>query len=152
MKVLIAVDVSGAAETMLDTITRRHWPEPCEFNIVTVVERTTGRFASDIEMNDDEIAVCKQIARDRMNGFMSTVARKVPHATVHGDVLVGGAAEVIVKKAVELDVDLIVIGHQGTYGQGGYSLGGVADRVVQHAPCSVIVVKPKVRVMQGASV
>ncbi|MHB8876203.1 MAG: universal stress protein, partial [Myxococcaceae bacterium] len=46
---------------------------------------------------------------------------------------------VILEKAEELAADLVVVGGQGT----GRRLGGVAGRVVRHAHCSVMVVRPK---------
>lgn len=159
MKVLVAVDISAAAETLLDAIMHRHWPEKCEFNIVTVVESTTGHFSCQPERTAEDIEIWKRIAADRVHGFVSAMRRKFPHATVSGDVMVGGAVESIVAKAAESDADLVVLGHQGTYHHGGYSLGGVAERIVQRAPCSVVIVKPKVTVhsralpiMQGAAV
>lgn len=159
MKVLVAADISSAAETLLDAVMHSEWPDRCEFHVVTVVERTTGRFSSQPELTESEIELCKHIADDRMRGIVSTLRRKVPRATVYGVVLVGGAVESIVAKAAEIGADLVIVGHQGTYHQGGFSLGGVAERIVQRAPCSVVIVKPKIVVkpvasarMQGANV
>jgi nucleotide-binding universal stress UspA family protein len=53
----------------------------------------------------------------------------------------GYPAEVIVDVAGEDAVDLIVIGNRGMSGVGRFLVGSVSDRVVHHAPCSVMVVK-----------
>lgn len=159
MKVLIAVDVSAAGEGLLDAVARRIWPDKTEFHLISVIEQTTGQFASEPYRTGEELELYKNAISDKLLGFMASLKHKMPHATISGDVVVGGAVESIVREAREVEADLIIVGHQGGYGQGGYSLGGVAERIVQRAPCSVIIVKPKVRVepvasemMQGATV
>jgi nucleotide-binding universal stress UspA family protein len=52
----------------------------------------------------------------------------------------GDAADVLLAVAEEVDADLIVIGNRGLTGVRRYLLGGVADRVAHHAPCSVHIV------------
>lgn len=52
----------------------------------------------------------------------------------------GDPADVLLAVAEELDADLIVIGNRGLTGVRRYLLGGVADRVAHHAPCSVHIV------------
>jgi len=67
----------------------------------------------------------------------------------HGDLLataarfvrVGHAADVIEKLASEWSADMIVIGSHGRGGVGRALLGSVADAVVRHAPCPVLVVR-----------
>lgn len=53
----------------------------------------------------------------------------------------GYAAETIVRVAEESACDLIVIGSRGMGVFGRFLLGSVSDRVVHHAPCSVLVVR-----------
>ena len=53
----------------------------------------------------------------------------------------GYAAETIVRIAEEDKYDLIVIGSRGMNFLGRFLLGSVSDRVVHHAPCSVLVVR-----------
>lgn len=52
----------------------------------------------------------------------------------------GDAADVLLAVAEEIDADLIVVGNRGLTGVRRYLLGGVADRVAHHAPCSVHIV------------
>ena len=56
-------------------------------------------------------------------------------------VRIGRPAQVIVDIAAELEVDLIVIGSHG-FGVLDRVLGTTAARVVNHAQCSVLVVRP----------
>ncbi len=53
----------------------------------------------------------------------------------------GNPADQIVKFAEENSIDLIVIGSEGLSGIKRFLLGSVANRVVAHAHCSVLVVK-----------
>ena len=53
--------------------------------------------------------------------------------------------EVIVSMATKIAADLIVIGTHGYAGLKHALLGSVAERVVRHAPCPVLTVRPKAR-------
>lgn len=55
----------------------------------------------------------------------------------------GDVADQIVGKAEEEKFDLIVVGHRGLSGIQRWITGSVAKKVVDHAPCSVLVVRPK---------
>ena len=62
--------------------------------------------------------------------------------------LVGLEGESIVKYSADTNCDLIVL---GTHGYGGFTrflLGSVADYVLRHAKCAVVVVKDRVREKQ----
>jgi universal stress protein A len=54
---------------------------------------------------------------------------------------IGNPFEEIVNAAKETGVDLIVIGSHGYGGLGRLLLGSTAERVIQYAPCPVLVVK-----------
>jgi len=55
----------------------------------------------------------------------------------------GDTAEVIVRRASDLRVDLLTIGSQGHTGLGKILLGSVAERVFRLAACPVLTVGPK---------
>ena len=54
---------------------------------------------------------------------------------------VGHPAKALVDYAADTKVDLLVIGHSGHSGLWGSFLGTTADKVVRHAPCSVLIVR-----------
>lgn len=56
-------------------------------------------------------------------------------------VLRGNVAQRIVEFARDERADLIVVGHSGHSAIWGTFLGTTADKVVRHAPCSVLVVR-----------
>ena len=53
----------------------------------------------------------------------------------------GDAAEMIIDEAEKEDTDMIVMGTRGLNGAQRWLLGSVSSRVVQHAPCNVLVVR-----------
>jgi nucleotide-binding universal stress UspA family protein len=60
---------------------------------------------------------------------------------VHREIRPGHAAQLLPHYAMEVGADLLVIGHSGHSGIWGRLLGTTADKVVEHAPCSVLVVR-----------
>lgn len=54
----------------------------------------------------------------------------------------GDPANEIVEAARQEGFDLIVVGHRGLSPVKAFLLGSVSNRVVAHAPCSVLVVRP----------
>lgn len=54
---------------------------------------------------------------------------------------IGNPAAEIIGAAETRGVDLIIIGRQGANAVRRFLMGSVADRVVQHAPCDVLVVR-----------
>jgi nucleotide-binding universal stress UspA family protein len=63
---------------------------------------------------------------------------------------IGPAYHVIVEKAQDLDVDVIVLATQGRTGLAHMLLGSVAEKVVRHAPCPVFAIRnPKDKFVHG---
>lgn len=56
-------------------------------------------------------------------------------------IVTGNAPRLLCDVAKQEGIELIVIGHKGRSGLWGGLLGGTADKVVDHAPCSVLVVR-----------
>jgi universal stress protein A len=56
---------------------------------------------------------------------------------------VGYPFEEIILMANDPDIDLIIIGSHGRSGIKRLLLGSTAERVVEHAPCPVLVVKER---------
>ncbi|HDQ72390.1 MAG TPA: universal stress protein [Chloroflexi bacterium] len=66
----------------------------------------------------------------------------VPHGIdVHTELLEGPMAEAIIRIAEVRDADLIIIGARGLSSFQGLLLGSVSQKVIQYAPCPVLVVR-----------
>jgi nucleotide-binding universal stress UspA family protein len=91
----------------------------------------------------DEVEETKQQA----NRYFERVQRdaydraKQMGVELYAATLTGHAAQRIVEYANAERADLLVIGHSGHTGVWGKFLGTTADKVVRHAPCSVLVVR-----------
>jgi nucleotide-binding universal stress UspA family protein len=65
------------------------------------------------------------------------------HVSLELVVRFGEPAPELCNAALEADADFIIVGTHGRKGLEHFFLGSVAERVVQKAPCTVIVVRPK---------
>lgn len=64
-------------------------------------------------------------------------------ASVTSDVRFGRAYQTVCERALQEKADLIVIGTHGFSGLKHVMLGSTAERVIRHAPCSVLTVRTK---------
>jgi nucleotide-binding universal stress UspA family protein len=81
--------------------------------------------------------------KDAFFGALANQARlRGEHAGIDIDVDLrpGHAAEVISRVAEEGAYDLVVLGHRGHFLR-DHLLGSTADRVAEHAPCPVMIVR-----------
>lgn len=87
---------------------------------------------------------------DAENQDVRVVQQAVDHLSAagieaHGELVSAtehDVAEVILQRAKELDVDLIVLGHEHHRGPGGFR-SSVAERVIhQHPPYSILLARP----------
>lgn len=56
----------------------------------------------------------------------------------------GDPAELVVDLATQYGTDLIVMGTHGRSGWSRLVIGSVAEKVVRHAPCAVMTIRPRV--------
>jgi nucleotide-binding universal stress UspA family protein len=83
--------------------------------------------------------------KQRLEGALTRAAAELRPAVgvVATSVVSGHPAVEILAASDEPDVDLVVVGARGLGLFGRLMLGSVSDRVVHHAPCTVLVVKAK---------
>ena len=72
-----------------------------------------------------------------------TEAEAIARAKVALELVEGTPVDEIVRSARDREVDVVVLGTHGRTGVRRAVLGSVAERVVRHAPCSVLVVRPE---------
>lgn len=103
------------------------------------VEEDLPRYAATVGEVDEE--------KEQENArFANLQAQAVALAREHGldlktEIITGHAAQTIVRYTGEHEFDLIVIGHSGHSGVWGLLLGSTTARVVDQAPCDVLVVR-----------
>ncbi|NOT53627.1 MAG: universal stress protein [Deltaproteobacteria bacterium] len=84
----------------------------------------------------------EEIVADAQKRLVDFMAKQAPASvTVETRVVVGEAVWEICQVATQEHADLIVMGSHGRTGLSHVLLGSVAERVVRHAPCPVMVVR-----------
>jgi nucleotide-binding universal stress UspA family protein len=81
-------------------------------------------------------------SEDTMVGFIRQVQAEAKGVELEWFILSGDPAKVVLEQATALAVDLIVMGTRGKKSAARWFLGSVAEAVVRHAPCPVMVVPP----------
>lgn len=96
-----------------------------------------------MEISDDD---CKNMykimteeSEKRLNAKKNELANR--GVAMESEVKFGNAAETILQTCADRKVDMIVIGSHGRHGAKKFLLGSVSSKVVDHAPCDVLVVK-----------
>ena len=148
MKLLLATDGSECAHRALDFLRVLSLSSDSELMILTVIDREVYGNGKEGEALDEE----HRETRLRINEMLASDAGKLlereagrfgdPHLRISTRVVYGQPAEEIVKVAEELDIDLIVMGNHGLGGMKRFLLGSTSDLVMQHAACSVLIVRP----------
>ncbi|HEU0299974.1 MAG TPA: universal stress protein [Longimicrobium sp.] len=91
----------------------------------------------------DEVPLPPEWAPDAAERELAEFLRaEVPRAPITARVRTGDPAHEIVAAAREWEADLIVVGTHGRRGIGRMFLGSVAETVLRHAPCAVLVIPP----------
>ena len=83
--------------------------------------------------------IAEQEARESLEAFAQELSKKGIKVEPH--LRVGYPFDEIVLMANHFNVDLIIIGSHGRGGIMRLLVGSTAERVVEHAPCAVLVVK-----------
>ena len=144
MKILVAIDDSKHSEAAINIVANYFKPQTTEVRILHVLtpvvptappEMSRG-YAPELEQQGIQAHALldKYVQRLRAAGF------KVDSALENGDV-----RECIIDSAARWHADLILLGSRGHKGMGRLLLGSVAESVVRHAHCSVLVVRPPER-------
>lgn len=101
-----------------------------------------GGFEGSVYSPEQQESIWNEELAEAKNELERT-ATALNATTVDKRVEVGDIANTVCRIAEDLDVDLIVVGSHGRSGFGRIFLGSVSEHVVRHAPCPVLVVRPR---------
>lgn len=143
-KILFATDFSDASDTALRFATALARDNQASLLIVHCSEprpayTVAGIYAS-LPAGNEFADAHEQLAR------VTPTDSNIPFKQ---RLLIGPAAEEIVKFASEQAIDLIVIGSHGRTGLSRLLLGSVAEAIVRQATCPVVTVKPSAHLPLG---
>ncbi|MGN5084521.1 universal stress protein [Aeromonas sp. 31P] len=134
---LCPVDFSQMSRAVLDYAVFMAQSHQAQLKLIHVVDQLHGFDSYKIlHMTAIEITHEKRQARTQLKELVATLP--IP-ATF--DIRFGRAADEIVIQAKEDEVELIVMGSHGRSGISHLLVGSVAESVVRHAPCPVLVVR-----------
>jgi len=136
-RILVAVDGSDASNHAFDTA--------LELAGLTGGGLTALAVEGPLPAYAATIGEVEEVKREKDAFFehlLTTTRERAEQAGVpiEVDLRPGHAAELIVRVAVEVEADLIVLGHKGHFLR-DHLLGSTADRVAEHAGCPVMIVK-----------
>jgi len=143
MKVLVAIDSSGASQYVIAEAASRPWPSGTVLCVQSVVDMwiyTTRPELIEDAKKDTMLLVTASTDELRRSGH-----------EVISEIQAGVPKKAIVEQAGEWGADLIMIGFHRSNALTRFLLGGVAHAVLRTAPCSVEIVRPSPRGLPSSS-
>ncbi len=141
MKILLATDGSPEAHEAVLEIARLSWPRGSTVRVLTVAQvfpppaTEVGLGATIADFRAESNAVARQVVNAAAELLQS------PGVAVETAVREGDPRAVIIDEANEWGAELIVVGSYGKTALKRWLLGSVAQAIVAHASCSVLVVR-----------
>ena len=147
MKILIGVDDSPHSAAALEFVKKMTWPSGTEVCVVSAVRPAVALYTEVYVPASEQV---ERILEDQRKLHEELVSRAEMALRDRGfktcaRVLVGDAREAIIEMAKSEHADLIVVGSHGRSGLTKLLMGSVASHVVTHAPCDVLVVRPRTK-------
>lgn len=142
MRVLVAVDGSPFSQAVIEHLGKLLPAQGQEVLVVTVFPAVTYYQGFDRALLDVE-RVMTQVKEEAVEVARFACERLTAQGfSATPTVVAGDAAAMILSTAETEAVDLIVVGSHGRSGLQRFLMGSVSERVMRHAPCSTLVVRP----------
>ena len=146
MKILLAVDGSVCSDAAAQELAKRPWPPDTEVKVITVVEIPAPVGMEPWAMSPDYFENLERTLRQAGQSVLDSTLPKLKTSTdktlkISSEIIQGSPAQVIVDEAKSWGADLIILGSRGLGIWNRLLLGSVSNAVVQHAKCSVEVVR-----------
>lgn len=142
MTTLIAIDGSPTSQAAIDQIVAL--PEPGgQIDLLHVLEATPPHSSGMLAWPELHAEI--QAAHERARAMLDHETERLRDAGFETTALVrdGDVASVILELAETRGVEQVVVGSHGRGTIGRFVLGSVSNRVLHHAPCSVMVARPR---------
>ena len=139
-RILLAYDGSESGQrALLDARDMANWGSP-EMHLVAVMPPASALIGGEGYVYDPRI---EEEERREYRNILEEGLRRLSEAgrAAKGKVLVGDAVDAIARHAAKISADLIVVGHKhlGSWAARWWR-GSVSKALIEHAPCSVLVV------------
>ena len=150
MRQLIAVDGSENSSLALQVIAIRNWADTDEVKIIHVVGTpipVTDMLGVNAEIARETHNEAVRQGREILDAAEQLISQRAKGLSVSSEIITAqpfhSPAEEIVNCAGREGTDLVVMGSRGMSMWKSLIVGSVSLAVIQHAPCSVMIVRPK---------
>ena len=139
-RILLAYDGSKSGQqALLECRDVAQWSQAA-VSLVAVTPLYINMVGVEAGIYDSDLAAEE---KEKYTGILNDGLQKLLAAGFHatGEVLLGETVDEIVRYARKIDADLIVVGHRHLDGWAArWWRGSVSKSLIEHAPCSVLVV------------
>ncbi len=152
MKILIPIDNSDDSNEAIEQAAARPWPSGSEIKIIHIVESAIPPLPDLMGVGAEAARINHEEASKKGTELLNEMAGKIrkdaaDNLTVTEQLITAPyqttVPQVIVEEAKSFEADLIIVGSRGMSRWKRFLLGSVSKTVVEHAPCSVEVVRSK---------
>jgi nucleotide-binding universal stress UspA family protein len=140
-KILVALDGSDHADHALDFALGIAEKYSSDLVLLSVYNFPVSCYYAPPEVMKDCLDDQKTQHEKVVTTALNKVKKNKPDLKVSVKVVHGRPAEKIIEASEEGNFDVIVMGSRGLGGVKEFLLGSVSDRVADHAPCPVLIVK-----------
>ncbi len=146
MKILLPIDGSEYSDAAVEEVARRPWPPQSEVRVINVVEMPVMPAMEPWGMSPDYFETLEEKGRDAARAVIESALVKLKTTDdktlrISSQIILGSAKQAIVDEAESWGADLVVIGSRGLGTWDRIILGSVSNSVVNHAKCSVEIVR-----------
>jgi nucleotide-binding universal stress UspA family protein len=144
MKILLATDGSSFSQAAVRELLHRPWPANTEVRVISVAHPSPllqDPLLIVAACHYDSLREERKRAEQDTAAAAGEITKQSPELQVTTEILEGPPKKRIVEEAERWHADLILMGSHGRGAVERFLLGSVAQAVVQHAPCSVEVVR-----------
>lgn len=143
LSVILAADGSPEAQRAAEFLCALSLPHWAEVTVVGVAEFRAGVLAEESSGVANVPEVARRVLLEAAEACVAEAVERLRGCGAHvaSAIYLGHPAKEILSAAQEQDADLIAVGARGLTRAEPFRLGGVAQKVVKYAPCSVLVVR-----------
>ncbi|HEY9732555.1 MAG TPA: universal stress protein [Drouetiella sp.] len=146
MKVLIAVNDSKESRNVIEQIAKRPWRAETQFKLMTVVASVDNQKWTDwgLGVEDTVLQGLQAKAADLVSRYASRIKVLMDGGSfIEEKVRTGHVCDEVLAEIAEWKPDLLVVGDHENKGMQDMVLGNNARYLLNHAPCSVQIIKCK---------
>ena len=139
-KILVATDFSDAAQTAVKYAVQM--AQQCKSTLILFHAYHTAPISLDIPVVDLSLDEIRKQALDSLNNIRTNLIKQYGDIDIECSCKLGFAVDAINDYSIENDINIIVMGMQGSSYIGEILVGSITTSLMRQAPCPVLVVGP----------